>query len=196
MNTVKDKRPFILGLTGSIASGKSEASKYLAKRYFIIDCDKLVAQIYERPSFKEILLSNFGVDNKKDFMSNLNFDKRKIKRLNELIHPLVFESIEELINNNLDQKIIVVDIPLLFETNYDLRVDYILMISASYNKQLTRLKSRQGWNEDTSRFWISLQLSTKLKRSKSTWVIHNNYSLAYLHHQLDIAMTQLEKNLI
>jgi dephospho-CoA kinase len=196
VNTVKDKRPFILGLTGSIASGKSEASKYLAKRYFIIDCDKLVAQIYERPSFKEILLSNFGVDNKKDFMSNLNFDKRKIKRLNELIHPLVFESIEELINNNLDQKIIVVDIPLLFETNYDLRVDYILMISASYNKQLTRLKSRQGWNEDTSRFWISLQLSTKLKRSKSTWVIHNNYSLAYLHHQLDIAMTQLEKNLI
>ncbi|MDR2867835.1 MAG: dephospho-CoA kinase [Acholeplasmatales bacterium] len=195
MTNVKN-RPYLIALTGGIASGKSTASHYLAKNYYLIDSDQIVANFYENPDFLSLLDREFATHDK-IALRNLIFKQHdNLVKLNSLVHPLVKKEIEKLIVLHNSEKIIIIDIPLLFEIGWENNFDCNILISCSLNKQLTRLMQRNNLSLAEATRWLALQKPMKEKRKVADYIIHNNYSPAYLEHRLDTTIADIFKNLI
>ena len=111
-----------IGITGSIASGKSTASKILSqKRGPLFSADQAVKKLYRSFNFKKLLITKFNINKK----SNLKFTiKRKIlqkksniKKLEKILHPLVRKEMKKFTYNNKNKKLLFYEIPLLIENN-------------------------------------------------------------------------------
>ena len=135
--------PIIIGLTGGIASGKSTASAYFCKLNIpLIDSDLIVKDLWENN--QEMILkveSFFGLsiktyeDRKK--LGHLIFhDQEKREILNRIVHPYVFDKIEQLKNLYKNYHAIVIDMPLLIETGYQELCDYVLVVYVNLETQI------------------------------------------------------------
>ena len=140
----------ILGLTGGIGTGKSTVANMLKKKGIpVVDTDLISREVIEYPEIIEKIkleISNevFDFNNKLDRekMSEIVFENQeKLKKVNKIMHPEILKKmwleVEKLKKNH---KIIVLDIPLLFEINMEKEVDKILLIYASKEIQLKRIK--------------------------------------------------------
>lgn len=190
----------IIGLTGSIASGKSQVSNYLKTNgYKVIDADVIVNDLYENDNnLKEKLITLLGkeiiVDNKinKKIISNLVFnDDKLLKQLNDLIHPLVIDYIKQEINKNND--IIILDVPLLYEAGIDKLCDYTIVIDVDDNIRLERLLKRDGISYEKAVKINDKQLNNKIKKNKADFVIDNNSSLEELYQQVDKVLMKIKE---
>ena len=183
----------IIGLTGGIASGKSTVSKYLAEKGFkVYDADKIAKDISEKKSVQEEIISTFGdkildenrnVDRKK--LKEIVFkNKEKLKQLNAIIHPKVIDFYKELKEQNTD-KIIIFDVPLLFESGIDKFCDKILVVISDYKIQLNRIVERDKIDRDLAEKIIKSQLSNEERIKKADVVIENNSSLEDLFEKVE-----------
>lgn len=186
----------IIGLTGSIASGKSTVAKMLEKLQLpIVDADQ-VARIVVEPGTEtlqqiaqafgeEIILPDGQMDRKK--VGDLIFhDPKKRKQLNDIIHPAIRKEMlrqrdEYLSNGALN---VVMDIPLLFESQLQHFVDRILVVSVTEENQLTRLMERNQLSFEEAKARISSQLPISVKEKGADAVIYNNTDLASTERQL------------
>jgi dephospho-CoA kinase len=187
----------IIGLTGGIATGKSTVSRYLIEQnYPVVDCDKLARIAVEpgRPAYidivdyfgAEILLEDGSLNRKA--LGNIVFsDKRKLDKLNEIIHPrirdLVLEKIEEYRLNGYEK--IFVDAPLLFETGLNQLCDEVWLVSIPTELQIERMVNRDNVSVDYAKSVIASQMSLEEKRKKSDKVIENSKDLASLYKLVD-----------
>lgn len=191
VTTVKN-RPILVGITGGIASGKSVFTNYIEQKgYLVLDSDKIVFSLWEsdKPLHK-FLKSEFGLSvedlNYKTKLSKIIFsDEVKRKKLNNFIHPKVFETIDNVVNDNLDKKIIFIDMPLLYEVEYESRVDYVFVVYTSLKRRIKRLIKRDGISKSDAITRINSQMDLKIKKKKANYVINNNYSLRYTYKQID-----------
>ena len=135
-----------IGITGSIASGKSTASKILSqKRGPLFSADQAVKKLYRSFNFKKLLITKFNINKK----SNLKFTiKRKIlqkksniKKLEKILHPLVRKEMKKFTYNNKNKKLLFYEIPLLIENNLMKFFDLIIFIKAK--KKLGKKDLRQ-----------------------------------------------------
>ena len=183
----------IIGLTGGIASGKSTVSKYLAEKGFkVYDADKIAKDISEKKSVQEEIISTFGdkildenrnVDRKK--LKEIVFkNKEKLKQLNAIIHPKVIDFYKELKEQNTD-KIIIFDVPLLFESGIDKFCDKILVVISDYEIQLDRIVERDKIDRELAEKIIKSQLSNEERIKKADVVIENNSSLEDLFEKVE-----------
>ena len=183
----------IVGLTGGIASGKSTVSKYLAEKGFkVYDADKIAKDISEKKLVQEEIILNFGdkiltedgkVDRKK--LKEIVFaDKDKLKKLNAIIHPKVIDFYKELKEQNTD-KIIIFDVPLLFESGIDKFCDKILVVISDYKIQLNRIFEIDKIDRDLAEKIIKSQLSNEERIKKADVVIENNSSLEDLFEKVE-----------
>lgn len=173
-----------IGLTGVFGSGKTAVAS-IFKKYGIdvISCDDLVAELLEKEEVKKELAGIFG----NRVMKNGKLDKKKIaeviftdrekkEKLENLIHPLVFKRIDEEIKKNIDRikkrGIIIVEIPLLFETKSEKKFDYIIVVSASVDIIKSRLRERFNDREIELR-WEN-QLPLKFKEKNADYIINNS----------------------
>jgi dephospho-CoA kinase len=183
----------IVGITGNIASGKSEVSKYLKSLGFVvIDTDVITSLIYlHDDDFKEKMIKLFG---KKILRADDSIDKRKVakivfddpdemKKLSKLIHPLIKKELKKVLEP-LDGYIFV-EAPVLFEAGFEDMFDQILMISVSYQEQLKRLMKRPNMSQQEALKIIEAQMPQSLKEKKSDYVIDNSYDLTTLHRNID-----------
>jgi len=183
----------IIGLTGGIASGKSTVSKYLAEKGFkVYDADRIAKNISEKKSVQEEIILTFGneildengnVDRKK--LKEIVFEnKEKLKQLNAIIHPKVIDFYKELKEQNTD-KIIIFDVPLLFESGIDKLCDKILVVISDYEIQLNRIVERDKIDRELAEKIIKSQLSNEERIKKADVVIENNSSLEDLFEKVE-----------
>ena len=191
----------ILGLTGGIGTGKSTVVNMLKEKGIpVVDTDLISREVIEYPEIIEKIkleISNevFDFNNKLDRkkMSEIVFENQeKLKKLNKIMHPEIlkkmWDEVEELKKNH---KIIVVDVPLLFEINMEKEVDKILLIYASKEIQLKRIMERDGRTREEAVKIISSQMPLYKKREKSDYIIQNNDSLEKLEKNLDKIVQKL-----
>ena len=191
----------ILGLTGGIGTGKSTVANMLKKKGIpVVDTDLISREVIEYPEIIEKIkleISNevFDFNNKLDRkkMSEIVFENQeKLKKLNEIIHPEILKKmwleVEKLKKNH---KIIVLDIPLLFEINMEKEVDKILLIYASKEIQLKRIMERDCRSREEAIKIINSQIPLYKKREKSDYIIQNNDSLENLEKKLEKILEKL-----
>lgn len=190
----------IIGLTGSIASGKSTVAKMLEEYNFpIVDADQ-VARIVVEPGqptlqkikahFGEEIVQEDGYLNRQKLGDIIFNDPEKRVVLNNIIHPAIREEMlrqrDKWLNDG--HSVVVMDIPLLFESKLQHFVEKILVVSVTEEKQLQRLMERNQLSEEAARARVSSQLPLSVKESGADAVIYNNDSLENTEQQLAVIL--------
>jgi len=195
----------IVGLTGSVGTGKSTVTNFFRELgAYIIDWDGLAREV-TRPhlrAWKEIA-EYFGNDclnedltiNRQKLAEMVFSDKEKVAKLNQIVHPEVFKEDERITNEikRLDLDALVIkDIPLLFELTRPIFVDKIVVVSASEQSQLRRLEEK-GMSREDARSRIKSQLPLEEKIRSADFVINNDGSLEETKKQVEEIYSLLRK---
>ena len=186
---------YIIGVTGGIGSGKSEAAKaFLSLSVPVIDLDDIAHEITQKnyPGYIEIK-KHFGdkyLDkNKKILRKNLKvdiFNSRKLKKeIESILHPIILNECKKEIIKYKSEEYIVIMIALLFETeNYLKLIDESLLIDCDREIQFNRVQSRDKLEKNLIESIINSQLSRDMKIKRADKVINNNLSKAGLKDQV------------
>lgn len=186
----------VLGLTGSIATGKSTVSQYLRKLGFsVVDADLISREVVKpgmiatqklRQTFGDQVFDNNDELNRKKLGQLVFSDSENMKKLNEIMQPAIkteiIRQIEKLKKSS--KKLIVLDAPLLLEQNYQFLVDQVMVVVSSPTVQLQRLRQRDGLSMKEGQARISSQWSQKKKRLMADVVIDNSTSIEETHRQV------------
>ncbi|UNL42516.1 dephospho-CoA kinase [Ligilactobacillus agilis] len=187
---------YILGLTGGIASGKSTVSAYLAQNgALIIDADLIARQVVAKKSSglkqivakfgKEILTASGELDRKK--LGKLVFsNKDLLKKLTDITGPLIRAEILREIEaaKKAQVKLVVLDIPLLFETGYQTLCDKVMVVTIPSKLQLERVMKRDNLSAAEARKRIANQLPTSKRNELADVLIDNSKSVAETYQQV------------
>ena len=177
----------VVGLTGSFASGKTEVAKFfkrLGARVF--DADEAAKKAVEkgRPAYRAIvkmfgrdyLLKNGELDRKK-LASHVFNHPRDLKKLNILIHPgVIFESLKLIEQCGTHKGVLVLDVPLLFESKMEGLVDVAVVVSSTEESILHR-SVKKGLPRDLAKKILSTQWPLKRKEKQADFVIRNDGSI-------------------
>ena len=173
----------ILGITGGIATGKTAVSDILKNLDIkVIDMDIISREVIKLPKIIQSIQNEFGsgvvkngtVDRKllREFIFD---DKAKVQKLNNIMHPAIIEKAKNEIDRlKSSTPLIVVVIPLLFETNLEYLTDSILLVTADYDKQVERIMTRDNSTKTNAENIIAAQMPLSEKVKKSNYVIENN----------------------
>ncbi|MFD0688472.1 dephospho-CoA kinase [Actinomadura fibrosa] len=184
-----------VGLTGGIGSGKSEVSARLAERgAVVIDADRIAREVVEpgTPGLaavvaefgEDVLLPSGGLDREK--VGSIVFaDRDRLAALNAIVHPLVGERMQELMDAAPEDAIVVYDVPLLAENGLASMYDAVVVVDAPEETQLDRLTSRRGMAEEDARARMANQASRAERRAIATHVLDNSGTLDDLKAQVD-----------
>ena len=138
-----------IGITGSIASGKTTASQILsAKRGPLFSADNVVKKLYKNNQFKKLIQKKFNIKNSLRFKIFLREkilqNSHNIKKLEKLIHPLVRKEMTKFSTRNKNRKIIFFEIPLLIESRLMAFFDVIIFIRSKEKIRFKRFKKKGG----------------------------------------------------
>ncbi len=173
-----------IGITGSLASGKSTVAKIIAsKKYPLFDADKAVKKIYQTNIFKAKIFKKFKLKNKKNIKNNIkkiiSKNKKSLKDLEKIIHPIVRKQIRIFLKRNKKKKFVIFEIPLLIESNLMKHYDKIILVNSRRDLRLKRYLKR-GNNKKIFNLLNKRQLSPAKKIKFCDYVINNNSSLKKL----------------
>ena len=185
----------IIGLCGGIGAGKSVVARELERLGgLLIDSDQLNHEVLRRPEVARVLREWWGdeilgedgaVDRRR--VAELIFDDaRQKRRLESLVHPLIASLREDMIAvGSGDPKVraIILDSPLLLESNLDRLCQAVICVEASETQRLRRLQQTRGWDIEELRRRERWQLPLAEKRARSQSVIRNEGSIEQLHSQ-------------
>lgn len=177
----------VWGLTGGIASGKTTVAN-LFKQYDIpiINVDVIAHDIQKNNDVIDLILNQFGgcvfnqetheIDRKK--LGNIVFNNiNQLNKLNNIMQPLIKNKIKHLLLNYDQSRLVVLDIPLLFEQHYEKLVDKIIVVYVNKKTQIERLKKRNNLELKEALQRIQIQLSLEKKKQLADYVIDNNQSI-------------------
>ncbi|RKQ29913.1 dephospho-CoA kinase [Oceanobacillus halophilus] len=187
----------IIGLTGSIASGKSTVSLMFDDLDIpVVDADKIAREVvypgeeaYNKivKSFGEQILREDRTINRQELGSIVFANEEKRKQLNSIVHPAVRKSMLEkrdgLVRDG--ASCVVLDIPLLFESKLNDFVDKTIVVYVDEDVQLERLMKRDGFTEEEALQRIKSQMPVKKKASLADAVINNNGTKGSSFEQLE-----------
>lgn len=195
----------VVGLTGNIASGKSEVARRLARRgATLIDADVLAREAVApgTPALAEIV-AHWG---RSVLHADGSLDRDALRRvvfraepereaLNRIVHPRV----EALRRAALEEarrrgdRIVVCDIPLLYEAGLESRVDCVILVDAPEVLRTARLRRHRGLDEVEARRMIAAQMPATEKRSRADYVIDNDGSLELLEGRVADVWSALQQ---
>ena len=186
----------IIGLTGSIASGKSTVAKMItALGLPIVDADIVARDVVEpgaetltliAEQFGQDILLEDGTLNRVKLGDIIFHEPAKRKILNDIMHPAIRQEMLRQRDAYLEagNKHVVMDIPLLFESKLQHYVERIIVVSVSEEVQLRRLMERNHLSEEDALARIRSQLPLSVKEQGADAVIYNNEDLAQTEDQL------------
>ena len=173
-----------VGITGSLASGKTTASKILsAGRGPFFSADAVVKKLYAKNKFKKIVIKNFNLKNslniKKLMKEKIIEDKSNIQKLEKIVHPLVRKEMQKFIKKNKKTKFVFLEIPLLIESSLTNIFDIIFYIKAKKSIRLKRFKLKGG-KKSTFNILNSKQLSDVNKAKYCDHIVVNEKNIKIL----------------
>lgn len=184
-----------IGLTGGIASGKSTVSNYLLNMgYKIIDADKISRDVVKKGTkglkkivnqFGKSILNDNDELNRKKLRELVFSNKESLEALNNILHPLIHETIVELFEEYKNEELIIFDVPLLLENKLEHMVDCIWVVSTDYEIQIQRVKDRDKVLREDAINIINKQMPLKEKEKLATTVIYNNGTIKELYEQIN-----------
>ena len=189
----------IIGVTGGIATGKSTVVAMLAGHgAAVVDADRIAREVVEpgTPGLQAVVgafgagvLTRSGELDRGRLASIVFADPESRRRLESVTHPLILARMADRVAAvaATDPPLIVVDVPLLFET--DRRADFpdgVLLVYADEATQLRRLQARDGLSDEAARLRIAAQLPIDHKREVATWVIDNGDSRMETQNAVDL----------
>ena len=190
-----------IGITGSIACGKSTVSDYLIdKGYTIIDADKLGHVALTSDDVKRKLAEKFG----DEILENNEISREKLgklvfgnddnlKILNSIIHPKIKELILKLQEEHKDEDLVFLDIALLYEVNFADLVEKVVVVYVDEDVQLERLMMRNSLPKEEAIKRVESQMSPREKASLGDFVINNSYSKEDTFQQIDEILEKLKR---
>ncbi len=172
----------IIGITGSIASGKSTVAQLIGKKkYPIFSADKFVQKLYKNLLFINLLIKKLNLKNKKNIKKQIKTlikkDKKKLLILESVIHPRVRKEMKSFLKKK--SRILVLEIPLLIESNLSKYFDTIIFVDAKKELRLKRYLKNIN-DQETFETLNKHQLTPIIKKKFCDLVIDNNYSLTKL----------------
>ena len=197
---------FIIGLTGGIGSGKSAAATILKGLGLkVIDLDQITHELMRpgelgyieiKKEFGEKYIDTKGAIDRKLLREEIfsSFDLKK--RIESILHPIIFEECNKQLNLLKHEKYIVLVIPLLFETkNYISLIDEALLIDCDLETQIERVIKRDNVSKALANRIIKNQMNRQEKQLLADKVILNDGNINHLKTQLDIYYKKLLKDI-
>ena len=195
----------IIGITGGIASGKSTVTEFLRQQgYQVIDADQVVHELQEPGGrLYQALLSAFGSailqeDGRLDrpklgamIFGNPELLAQSSQIQNQIIREELADRRDLLAET---EDFFFMDLPLLFELEYDNWFDQIWLVDVTEETQLSRLMSRNALSQEEAEKRIAAQLSLREKRKRADVLIDNNGSLEATRQQIRDALQKLERS--
>lgn len=197
-----------IGLTGSIATGKSTVTNMLKELgAFVIDCDKTARDVVapgtrglakiEEVFGKDAVAADGSMD--RIYIGDLVFRNPGMKkRLENILFPLIFEALdEELLRLEREgaTPVVFLDMPLLYEVKYDSYVDEVWLVYVPFEVQLSRLMKRNGYTKEEALLRIHSQISVDKKKSLAQQVIDNSGTLEDTKEQVRSLWERLQMRL-
>ncbi len=184
----------IIGLTGSIGMGKSTTAQMFADLGCpVFDADAAVHTLYAKdgravPLIRAVFpdaIQNDAIDRKR-LGDHMRADPLNLKVLESFIHPWVAEMRAEFLKQAQasNAQAVVFDIPLLFETGGDARVDATVVVTAPAQVQRARVMSRPGMTEELFQMILSKQMPDAEKRQRADYIIHTDQGLDAARRQV------------
>ncbi|MDI3469544.1 MAG: Dephospho-CoA kinase [Pseudolabrys sp.] len=181
---------FILGLTGSLGMGKSTAAKFFAEEGVPVhDADAVVHRLYdgEATAAIEAAFSGTTADGKVDrgkLGAHLIAHPGDFKRLEAIVHPLVQAAEKKFLAAHADAPVVVLDIPLLYETAAEARCDAVVVVSAPPDVQRARVFNRPGMTDERFESIVSRQVPDAVKRERADFIVDSGQSFDHARAQV------------
>jgi len=191
----------ILGLTGSIGMGKSTTAKLFAEAGVpVYDADATVHKIYAGEAAPKIeaafpgTTTNGKVDRAR-LSAKVVHDPAAIKRLEQIVHPMLRAYHQKFLDDaeRSGAGVAVVDVPLLFETGGDKRVDAVVVVTTSPEIQRRRILARDDMTHDKLDAILARQMSDAEKRKRADFVVDTSHGLEPVRAQIRDILDQVAK---
>jgi dephospho-CoA kinase len=192
---------FVIGLTGSIGMGKSTTARFFSEAGVPVhDADATVHRLYEgeaapaiEAAFPDTTLG--GKVDRAKLAARVLGDKSALRQLESIVHPLVRESERRFLFDaeRNGAPVVVLDIPLLFETGGDERVDAVVTVSAPADVQRARLLERAGMTEEKLEVLLANQLPDEEKRRRADFVVDSSRGFDAARAQVAEILRQVAK---
>ena len=201
----------IIGLTGGIGAGKSTAESFCENKGIVTaDADRWAHEIlkYNNTVIQKItnyfnrfynvnpLLDSGELDRK--LIASIAFkNKKTIKFLEQLIHPIVKQKAAEWIKKQRDNNvpIAVLIVPLLLESKLSKNVDVILVIASGQETRINRLREYRKWTDEEISSRIKNQMSEKERIEQADYTVENNRSIEEFRNNFYSVLNEIEKNI-
>jgi len=187
-----------VGLTGGIGSGKSTASQHFSSLgAYVINADKEAKNLIStNETVQNELIAEFGTDiidgtgsvNKKKLARIAFQDQDHQQRLNSVVHPYIYNLIDKEFNQVLNvgkHDIFIVDGALIFESGYDVHLDYVIVVTAQLKHRMERALGRETLSREEILKRIEFQWPEKEKVNLADFVVHNDGTEKELHKNIE-----------
>jgi dephospho-CoA kinase len=193
----------IIGLCGGVGAGKTlVACEFRLLGGLVIDSDRLNHEVLRRPEVVATLrewwgdaaIGVDGIPDRQRVAEVIFKDAEQRRRLESLVHPLIAELRGDIIKRSSADptvRAIILDSPLLFESNLDRLCHAVVFVEASEEQRLQRLQRTRGWELGELRRREGSQMPLTEKRSRSQYVIHNDESIEQLRSQAKDVFEQI-----
>lgn len=185
-----------IGITGGLGSGKSTAAKYFeTKGYPVTYADPIAKQIMAedkkvREKIESILGPNAyradGTLNTDYIAASIFSDRRKKNHVEGIVHPVVIKRISDFFDSHErkgEHPMAFVEAALIFESNMDSLLDYVIVVSAPEPTRIDRVALRDGSDKSSIRDRIRSQFSDELLRTRADFVLENTGDIDHLHRR-------------
>ena len=187
-----------VGLTGGIGSGKSTASQHFSSLgAYVINADEEAKNLIStNETVQNELIAEFGTDiidgtgsvNKKKLARIAFQDQDHQQRLNSVVHPYIYNLIDKEFNQVLNvgkHDIFIVDGALIFESGYDVHLDYVIVVTAQLKNRMERALGRETLSREEILKRIEFQWPEKEKVNLADFVVHNDGTEKELHKNIE-----------
>ncbi len=189
-----------IGLTGSIGMGKSTtAQMFRDEGVPVLDSDQIVHDLYRGAAVAPIEaefpgVAVGGVIDRARLAERVLGDSDALKRLEAIVHPLVWAARDDFLKDQAARgaKVVVYDVPLLFETGAEKSVDVIVVVSAPEDVQKNRVLARPGMTEEKLAAILAKQVPDSEKRARADFVVVTDGGVEAARSQVRNILRQLD----
>ena len=170
-----------IGILGDIGSGKSYVARNFG--YPVFNADHEVAQLYQQNKRTFIKLKkslpkyfhSFPIE-KGEITNAILANKNNLNKIVKIVHTEVRKKMNLFLRKNKNEKIVILDIPLLLENKINKKKDILVFVKSKKLEIAKKLKKRKNFNQKLLKKFKSIQYSTNYKKNKSNYVIKNNFT--------------------